>query len=63
MNDNDLTLKIVEDYVIIEIYGDKKVIDKVDLKEMIIEHFILKGKLDTINVELNQLGKIVKSCV
>ena len=63
MDENDLTIKIVEDYVIIKRDDDKNVLDESDLKEMIMEHFKLREELDTINVELNQLGKLVKGCV
>ena len=63
MDENDLTIKIVEDYVIIKRNDDKSVLDELDLKEMIMEHFQLREELDTINVELNQLGKLVKGCV
>lgn len=63
MDENDLTIKIVEDYVIIKRNDDKSVLDESDLKEMIMEHFLLREELDTINVELNQLGKLVKGCV
>lgn len=63
MDENDLTIKIVEDYVIIKRNDGKSVLDESDLKEMIMEHFLLREELDTINVELNQLGKLVKGCV
>ena len=63
MDENDLTIKIVEDYVIIKRDDGKNVLDESDLKEMIMEHFKLREELDTINVELNQLGKLVKGCV
>ena len=63
MDENNLIIKIVEDYIIIKHNDEKKVLDESDLKEMITEHFQLRDELDTINIELNQLGKIVKSCV
>lgn len=63
MDENDLIIKIVEDYIIIKQNNEKKVLDETDLKEMITQHFQLRDELDTINVELNQLGEIVRSCV
>ena len=63
MNEKEINIKIVEDYIIIKKEnGEKTVLDETDLKGMIIQHFQLRDELDTINVELNQLGKLV-SCV
>ena len=62
-NEMELNIKIVEDYVIIKKEDKKTVLDATDLKEMIIEHFNLRDELDTINVELTNLGKLVESCV
>ena len=63
MEEKDLDIKIVEDYIIIKNIkrNDKIVLDEDDFKEMMMEHFQLKDNIEYIIIELNELGKLLKN--
>ena len=59
MNEDEIRIKIVEDYIIIRIDDKKILIDSTDFIGMILQHFQLRDELNNINFELTQLKKLV----